>query len=119
MLGRRTPSDLTVRNTIAAVSGTGLVLSIAGGEHHASWKAVNSIGVSLTAHGDAEIFVIALCVDDGEATRVFVVAELEKIWPELTEVLPIGLPGVEPFERWGSSLAQKPGVLMLYERAEP
>ena len=116
MLERRTLPDLTGRNAITAVSEAGLVLSVTGAEHHASWGAVNSVGVGVTAHGDGEIFVIALCIDDGEATRLVVVAEIEKIWPELTAILPTGLPGIEPFERWGAALAEKPDVVMLYER---
>ena len=116
MLERRTLPAITVRNAITAVSEAGLVLSVTGVEHHASWDAVNAVGVGVTAHGAGEIFVIALCIDDGEATRLLVVAEIERIWSELTAILPTGLPGVEPFERWGAALADKPDVLMLYER---
>ena len=119
MLVPRTLSDLTFRNAITAVSEAGLVLSVTGVEHHASWAAVNSVGVGVAPHGDAEIFVIALCIDDGEATRLLIVAEIEKIWSELTAILPTGLPGVEPFERWGAALAEKPDVVMLYERRAP
>ncbi|WP_457355694.1 hypothetical protein [Sphingomonas sp. UYP23] len=65
------------------------------------------------------MFVLALEVDDGDTSRLFTVAETERIWPELTAILPVGLPAVAPFEHWGAALADKPGVVTLYERPAP
>jgi len=51
------------------------------------------------------MFVLALDADEGGASRLFMVAETERIWPELTMILPVELPATAPFERCGAALA--------------
>jgi hypothetical protein len=116
VLERPAPSGLTGRNLVTAASKAGLVLTVSGDERRAPWEAVDIVVAMVTVHGQGEMFVLALEIDEGEATRLFVVAEIDRIWPELTAMLPIGLPAIEPFERWGAALADKPGVVTLYER---
>lgn len=110
---------LAERNGVKAVSQAGLVLAISGRERVASWATIGSVVAGVAASGDGEMFVLALAVDDGDANRLFTVAETERIWPELTTMLPVGLPAIAPFEDWGAALADKPGVVMLYERPAP
>jgi hypothetical protein len=73
-------------------------------------KAVSQAGLVLAISGR---------VDDGDASKLFTVAETERIWPELTTMLPVGLPVITPFEHWGAALADKPGIVTLYERLAP
>lgn len=110
---RRSPAACSA---IAAVSEAGLVVTINGDEREISWKAVDTVVAGMSAHRGARIFVLALEIDDAEGSRLFGVAEIEKIWPTLTAILPVALPKIEPFERWGASLAAKPGAVTLYER---
>lgn len=119
MLAVRTLSALTGRTAITAVSETGLVLTSSGDERHAPWEAVDTVVAGVAAYGEGEMFVLALNVDTGEATELFAVAESERLWLELTAMLPIGLPVVEPFERWGTALVENAGVVTLYERPAP
>lgn len=51
------------------------------------------------------MFVLALDVDEGEASRLFTVAETERVWSELTTMLPVQLPAIVPFEHCGAALA--------------
>lgn len=119
MLGNPTLPSLAERNSVKAVSQAGLVLAISGRERAASWSTIGSVVAGVAASGDGEMFVLALDVDDGDASRLFTVAETERIWSELTTMLPIGLPTIAPFEQWGAALADKPGVVTLYERPVP
>jgi hypothetical protein len=116
VLEYRTLRGLTERNGVKAVSRTGLVLPISGRECAASWATIGSVVAGVAANGNGEMFVLALVVDDGDASKLFTVAETDRIWPELTTMLPVGLPAIAPFEHWGAVLAEKPGVVMLYER---
>ena len=118
MLGS-TASGLANRNVVKAVSQAGLVLAILGCERAAPWATIGSVVAGVAAIGDGEMFVLALDVDDGNTSRLITVAETERIWPELTTMLPVGLPAIAPFEHWGAALAQKPGVVTLYERLVP
>ena len=114
------PPWLSDRNSIAAVSEAGLVLAIDGAERRVPWAAIESVAAGSASIGDGEIFVLALDIDididENNATRLLAVSETEKIWPELTRMLPIGLPAIDPFERWGAALVDKAGVITLYER---
>ncbi|MGW8281588.1 hypothetical protein ACWGK7_19120 (plasmid) [Sphingomonas aurantiaca] len=102
---------LAERNGVKAVSQACLVLAISGREHTASWSTIGSVVAGVAASGDGEMFVLALDVDDGNTSRLITVVETERIWPELTTML--------PFEHWGAALAEKPGVVTLYERPVP
>lgn len=110
---------LAARNVVKAVSQAGMVLAISGWDRSISWAAISCVIAGVAATGDGEMFVLALEVDDGDTSRLFTVAETERIWPELTAILPVGLPAVAPFEDWGAALANKPGVVTLYERPSP
>jgi len=114
-----TASGLANRNVVKAVSQAGLVLAILGCERAAPWATIGSVVAGVAAIGDGEMFVLALDVDDGNTSRLITVAETERIWPELTTMLPVGLPAIAPFEHWGAALAEKPGVVTLYERLVP
>jgi len=70
----------------------------------------------MAAGGDGEMFVLALDVEGGDASRLLTVAETERISPELTTMLPVGLRAIAPFQHWGAALADKPSVLTLYNR---
>ena len=119
MLEYRTLRSLADRNGVKAVSQAGLILAISGHERAASWAMIGSVVAGVAASGDCEMFVLALDVDDGNTSRLITVAETERIWPELTMMLPVGLPAIAPFEHWGAALAQKSGVVTLYERLVP
>jgi hypothetical protein len=119
VLEYRTLRSLADRNGVKAVSQAGLILAISGHERGVSWATIVSVVAGVAASGDGEMFVLALDVDDGDASKLFTVAETERIWPELTTMLPVGLPGIAPFEHWGAALADKPGVVTLYERPVP
>ena len=119
MLEYRTLRSLADRNGVKAVSQAGLILAISSHERAASWATIGSVVAGVAAIGDGEMFVLALDVDDGNTSRLFTVAETERIWPELTTMLPVGLPAIAPFEHWGAALADKPGVVTLYERPAP
>ena len=119
MLEYPTLRGLAERNGVKAVSHAGLVLAISGRERAASWSAIGSVIAGVAASGNGEMFVLALVVDDGDGSKLFTVAETERIWPELTMMLPVGLPAIAPFEHWGAALADKPGVVTLYERPIP
>jgi hypothetical protein len=93
-----------------------LVLAISGRERAASWSTIGSVVAGVAVNGNGEMFVLALVVDDDNASKLFTVAETERIWPELTMMLPVGLPAIAPFEHLGAALADKPGVVALYER---
>jgi hypothetical protein len=110
---------LAERNVVKGVSQAGLILAIAGHERAASWATIGSVVAGVAVSGDGEMFVLALIINDGDASRLFTVAETERIWPELTKMLPVGLPAIAPFEHWGAALADKPGVVTLYERPLP
>jgi hypothetical protein len=47
------------------------------------------------------MFMLVLNVDEGDASQLFTVAETERIWSELTTMLPFGLPAIAPFGHWG------------------
>jgi hypothetical protein len=112
--------SLAEGNVVKAVSQAGLVLEISGRERAASWATIGSVVAGVAANGNGEMFVLALVVDDeDDASKLFTVAETERIWPELTTMLPVGLPAIAPFEHWGAALADKPGVVTLYERPVP
>ena len=120
MLGHRTLRSLAEGNVIKAVSQAGLVLAISGRERAASWSTIGSVVAGVAVNGNGEMFVLALVVDDeDDASKLFTVAETERIWPELTTMLPVGLPAIAPFEHWGAALADKPGVVTLYQRPVP
>lgn len=119
MLARRASSNLLVRKSVSGVSAVGLVLTINSEEQLASWEAVESVAAGVTMIGENEMFVIALGIDDNDASRVFLISEFEAVWSELTAMLPIGLPAIEPFERWGVALAAEPGIVTLYDRPPP
>jgi hypothetical protein len=119
VLEYRTLRGLAEGNGVKAVSHRGLVLAISGREHAASWATIGSVVAGVAASSNGEMFVLALVVDNGDASKLFTVAETERIWPELTMVLPVGLPAIAPFEHWGAALADKPGVVTLYERPIP
>jgi hypothetical protein len=119
VLGHRTLRSLAEGNVVKAVSQAGLVLEISGRERAASWATIGSVVAGVAVNGNGEMFVLALVVDDDDASKLFTVAETERIWPELTTMLPVGLPAIAPFERWGAALADKPGVVTLYERPVP
>jgi hypothetical protein len=119
VLEYRTLRGLTERNGVKAVSQAGLILAISGREYAASWSAIGSVIAGVAASNNGEMFVLALVVDDGDASKLFTVAETDRIWPELTTMLPVGLPVIAPFEHWGAALADKPGVVTLYERPVP
>jgi hypothetical protein len=111
--------SLAEGNVVKAVSQAGLVLEISGRERAASWATIGSVVAGVAVNGNGEMFVLALVVDDDDASKLFTVAETERIWPELTTMLPVGLPAIAPFEHWGAALADKPGVVTLYERPVP
>ncbi|WP_277984586.1 hypothetical protein [Sphingomonas faeni] len=111
--------SLADRNGVKAVSKAGLILAISGHERAASWSTIGSVVAGVAASGDGEMFVLALDVDDGDTSRLITVAETERIWPELTTMLSVGLPAIGPFEHWGAALADKPCVVTLYERPAP
>ena len=119
MLEYRTLRSLADRNGVKAVSQAGLILAISGREREVPWSTIGSVVAGVAVRGDGEMFVLALDVDDGEVGRLFTVAETERIWPELTTMLSVGLPAIAPFEHWGAALADKPGVVALYERPAP
>jgi hypothetical protein len=119
VLEYRTLRSLADRNGVKAVSQAGLILAISGHGRAASWGTIGSVVAGVAAIGDGEMFVLALDVDDGNTKTLITVAETERIWPELTTMLPVGLPAIAPFEHWGAALAQKPGVVTLYERLVP
>jgi hypothetical protein len=119
MLGHRTLRSLAEGNVVKAVSQAGLVLAISGRERAASWSTIGSVVAGVAVNGNGEMFVLALVVDDDDASKLFTVAETERIWPELTTMLPVGLPTIAPFEHWGAALADTPGVVTLYERPVP
>lgn len=119
MLEHRISPGLAARNVVKAVSQAGMVLAISGCERSISWAAVSSVVAGGAANGDGAMFVLALEVDDGDTSRLFTVAETKRIWTKLTAILPVGAPAVTPFEHWGAALADKPGVVMLYERPAP
>ena len=97
----RTLPGVAAPNAVKAVSQAGLVFAISGRDRVASWLTISSVVAGLAARGDGEMFVLALDVDKGDTTRLFTVAEAERIWPELTAMLPFGLPAIAPFEHWG------------------
>jgi hypothetical protein len=119
VLGHRTLRSLAEGNVVKAVSQAGLVLEISGRERAASWATIGSVVAGVAVNGNGEMFVLALVVDDDDASKLFTVAETERIWPELTTMLPVGLPAIAPFEHWGAALADKPSVVTLYERPVP
>ncbi len=119
MLEYRTLRSLADRNGVTAVSQAGLILAISGCEREVPWSTIGSVVAGVAVSGDGEMFVLALEVDDGEASRLFTVAETERIWPELTTMLPVGLPTIAPFEHWGAALADQSGIVTLYERPAP
>jgi len=88
-------------NAVKAVSQAGLLLAISGRDRAASWSTIGSVVAGLAARGDGEMLVLALNVNEGDASRLFTVTETERIWPELTTMLPVGLPAIAPFEHWG------------------
>lgn len=110
---------LAERNAVRAASQAGLVLAISGRERAASWSKIRSVIAGVAASDDCETFVLAPAVDEGDASRLFTVAETERIWTELTTMLPVGLPAIAPFEHWGAALVATPGVVTLYERSIP
>jgi len=119
VLEYRTLRSLADRNGVKAVSQAGLILAISGHERAASWATIGSVVAGVAANGNGEMFVLAIDVDDDDASKLFTVAETERIWPELTTMLSVGLPTIAPFEHWGAALADKPGVVTLYERLAP
>jgi hypothetical protein len=119
VLGHRTLRSLAEGNVVKAVSQAGLVLASPGRERAASWATIGSVVAGVAVNGNGEMFVLALVVDDDDASKLFTVAETERIWPELTTMLSVGLPAIAPFEHWGAALADKPGVVTLYERPVP
>ncbi len=116
MLTSRARMNLAARSAIAAASEAGLVIKVNGDEREISWEAVDTVVAGMSAHRGARIFVLALDVDAGDGSRLFGVAEIERIWPTLTALLSVALPRIEPFERWGALLATNPGSVTLYER---
>ena len=116
MLVHRTLPGVAAPNAVKVVSQAGLVFAISGRDRVASWLTIGSVAAGLAARGDGEMFVLALDVDEGEASQLFTVAETERIRPELTTMLPVGLPAIAPFEHWRTVLADKPSVPTLYKR---
>ena len=116
---RHTLPRVAACNAVKAASQAGLAHAISGHDRTASCSTIGSVVAGVAAIGDGEMFVLALDVDDGNTSRLITVAETERIWPELTTMLPVGLPAIAPFEHWGAALAQKPGVVTLYERLVP
>jgi len=89
MLVRHTLPGVAARNAAKAVSQVGLVFVISGRDRVASWSTIGSVVAGLGARANGEMFVLALDVDDGDASRLFTVAETESIWPELTTRCPV------------------------------
>lgn len=101
MLVHHTLPGVAARNVAKAVSQVGLVFEISGRDRAASWSTIGSVVAGLAARGDGEMLVLALDVNEGDANRLFTVTETERIWPELTTMLPVGLPTIAPFGHWG------------------
>jgi len=78
-----------------------LAHGISGHDRAASCSTIGSVIAGLAARGDGEMLVLALDVNEGDASRLFTVTETERIWPELTTMLPVGLPAIAQFEHWG------------------
>ena len=81
MLVHRTLPGVAVRNAVIVVFQAGLVLAILGRDCAASCGRRLALSSRMAARGDGEMFVLALDVDEGEASRLFTVAEIERIWP--------------------------------------
>ena len=65
--------------TVKGVFKAGSIPAILGCEHTARWSTIGSVVAGVAASGGGELFVIALDVDDGAVSRVFTVAESERI----------------------------------------
>lgn len=84
MLVRHTLPGVAARNAAKAVSQVGLVFVISGRDRVASCSTIGSVVAGLAACGDGEMFVLPLDVDGSDVSLLFMVAETERIWPELT-----------------------------------
>lgn len=107
-------TNLLQRNPIVGASSVGIIVRVDGQDEIRGWDRVTSVTAAPVKHGDGSIFVLAVEFND---VRVFVIGEIEPGWAQLVEQLPIGLPGVEPFAKWGPKLLAAPDVVELFERA--
>lgn len=87
----KTDNDLLARNVITSASADGIAVEVNGRDDLRPWDSVTSIGATIVNHGEAKIFVLAICFDD---VRTFVVGEIEAAWPQMVEFLHTCLPGV-------------------------
>jgi len=81
MLVHHTLPGVAARNAAKAVSQAGLVCAISGRDRVASWLTIGSVVAGLGARGNGEIFVLALNVDEGDISRLFTAAAIDRIWP--------------------------------------
>ncbi len=101
---------------VTAVSRQGLDLEVDGSARFVVWSAIGSVISGMIGAPTGEMFVLAL---EFEIGRMVLVTESERVWGNLTEILHIVLPEMEPFSAWGARLAIAPDVLTLYERSAP
>ena len=81
MLVHHTLPRVAARNAVKAATQAGLAHAISGHDRAASCSTIGSVFVRLAARGDSKMFVLALDVNEGDASRLFTVAETKGIWP--------------------------------------
>ncbi len=111
-----TSTGLRRSTLVTAVSRQGLDLEVDGSARFVVWSAIGSVIAGMIGGATGEMFVLAI---EFEVERMVIVTESERSWAELTAILHIALPEIEPFSAWGERLAIAPDVLTLYERSAP
>ncbi len=110
------PPGMRRSTLVTAISEHGLDLEVDGVARFVSWSGINSVIAGVVGGKTGALFVLAL---EYEAERMVIVVETEAAWSDLTALLHISIPEIEPFSVWGARLAVEPDVLTLYERATP
>lgn len=77
----RTLPGVAAPNAVKVVSQAGLLLEILDRDRAASWLTTGSVVAGLAVRGDEEKFVLVLNLDEGDTSRLFTVAAIERIWP--------------------------------------
>jgi hypothetical protein len=109
-----TSPGLRRSTVVTAVSRRGLDLEVDGSARFVVWSSIGSVIAGMIGASSGGLFVLAL---EFEVDRMVIVAESERTWGDLTAILHIALPEIEPFSAWGARLAIAPDVLTLYERS--
>lgn len=104
------------RAAITGASRDGLRLAVDGAPRFVPWRHIESVLAGMIGAPAGVLFVLVV---EYAANRTALIIETEPVWAELTEMLHIGLPDVEPFSAWGARLGVQPDVITLYKRASP